>query len=244
MSHIPRPRAPFRHRPTPLQIMTLADEGEHDHVKGDLKPPAYADMEIERQSRKPSLHRTSAPPSSILKRRSQKAEQTEDEFQSGKETVNRVVVVLEQIPDWIDESFFDDYRCPSCWRPCTLNAICPSPPPLRSPPPEYLFLSEALGLKSERLLSLVVSLLQHQDSRLKPRKSTIPSSFAAAQENHEYPTSTYTHNMTFDPNDEIYPETEHSHVLSSSLFVMDIQEITITLLSIAGLMLLLFPLLG
>ncbi|KAG6915797.1 hypothetical protein DXG01_009798 [Tephrocybe rancida] len=210
----------FRQLPSPLQLESIVDsDGQHTGSTLDLESGSGS------WSGRPSLHRTSKPLPSILKRRPHAPEQ-EDDFHSGEDTVNRC---------WIHETPSDTHRCPSCVLPCILNAQRAPEPHPPTPAPQLSSLSDILGPKSERILSLALVLLQQQYTRLNFAQ---PITTQQAQ-----PSSEPRIHSLFDTDDETYPETEHSCVLASSKFVTDVMETSVRVLSIAGLTLVLFALL-
>ncbi|KAG6853557.1 hypothetical protein C0991_003227 [Blastosporella zonata] len=230
----------FLQLPSPLRLVESCDEQSAD-----------VESELRTWNGPSPLHRTSNPLRSILKHRTPAADhEQEDDFHIEKEIVNRfeisvrryrtscckALVCLEHISDWIHETPLNQHRCPSCMLPCVLNALCSKSPRPFSPATPAASIS--LGTKFERIILLALTLLQQQYTQLKALSVPITAA-PPAPKNQPEPTDT-----KFDPDDEVYPDTEHTRILASSKFAMDVMETLVRVLSVAGLTLILFALLA
>ncbi|KAG6888115.1 hypothetical protein C0995_010623 [Termitomyces sp. Mi166 len=267
-ARIRQPLSPLRQ-----EVITEGHEPMDEHAR-KAKLTASTSVELDSGSLptpRPSLHRTSKPLHSILKRKTQTTEEREDAFHSGQEPENRFeisvvryrtsccksIVSMEDISDvrvplypsfsslpplfylisrltehrqWIHETPSNVHRCPSCMLPCVLKALCT---PTSSQSQSLLPASVSLGLKFERVLPLARSILRQQYAKI---KLALPSPSPKHRPDPMY--------GIFDTDDETYPETEFTRVLSSSLFTTDVKETSMRLLSITGLTLVLLALLS
>ncbi|KAG6879305.1 hypothetical protein C0992_003722 [Termitomyces sp. T32_za158] len=106
-------------------------------------------------------------------------------------------------------------------------SAAPVPSQSKSPSPATLF----LGFRLDRLLSMARALFQH--AQINYAVSSLPPK--------NRPDLTY---KLFNTDDETYPETEFTGVLSSSVFTTDVKEALVRLLNFIGLTLVLLALLS